>query len=65
MENIPEGAGDKLLHFIVESGLIGFEEGDEEGATLFFTANAGEQVEAWLRDELCRRSGPSPEEDPS
>lgn len=46
----PEGVGQKLIHFIVESGLFAVEYHDESVPLVIWSANAAEQIEAFLAE---------------
>lgn len=46
----PQGIGQKLIHFIVESGLFTVEYPDESATLIIWSANAAEQIEAFLKE---------------
>lgn len=49
-EDEPQGVGQRLIHFIVESGLFAIECPDESVPLVIWSANAAEQIEAFLAD---------------
>lgn len=49
-EVTPTGIGQRLIHFIIESGLFTVEFHDESVPLIIWSANAAEQIEAFLKE---------------